>query len=43
MFIAVIPESTAVKAFMFLLDGFGATPCEFLIKTTLSKYVLWII
>ena len=38
MYIAVIPESKPIKAFMFLLDGFGASPQDVLIQTGLPKY-----
>ena len=38
MYIAVIPENTPIKAFMFLLDGFGASPSDILIQTELPKY-----
>ena len=38
MYIAVIPDKIPVKAFMFLLDGFGASPEDVLIQTALPKY-----
>ena len=38
MYIAVIPEGKPIKAFMFLLDGFGASPQEILVETELPKY-----
>ena len=38
MYIAVIPENTPIKAFMFLLDGFGASPGDILIQTALPGY-----
>ena len=38
MFIAVIPNSKPIKAFMFLLDGFGASPQEILIETGLPRH-----
>jgi hypothetical protein len=38
MYIAVIPESRPIKAFMFLLDGFGASPQDVLQQTELPKY-----
>jgi hypothetical protein len=38
MFIAVLPETTPVKAFMFLLDGFGASPQSVLQETELPAY-----
>ena len=38
MYIAVIPDNSPVKAFMFLLDGFGASPKDILIQTQLPKY-----
>ena len=38
MYIAVIPESRPIKAFMFLLDGFGASPQGVLLQTELPKY-----
>lgn len=36
-YIAVIPQNKPVKAFMFLLDGFGAQPSNVLIETKLPK------
>src|ERR1700730_7047987 len=38
MYIAVIPEGRPIKAFMFLLDGFGASPQDVLLQTELPKY-----
>ena len=38
MYIAVIPDTKPIKAFMFLLDGFGASPQDVLIQTDLPKY-----
>nr|WP_068890893.1 alpha/beta hydrolase [Pedobacter panaciterrae] len=38
MYIAVLPENMPVKAFIFLLDGFGASPENVLIQTGLPKY-----
>lgn len=38
MYIAVIPEGKPIKAFMFLLDGFGADPRSILVETALPKY-----
>ena len=38
MYIAVIPENSSIKAFMFLLDGFGASPQDVLLQTELPKY-----
>ncbi len=38
MYIAVIPENIPIKAFMFLLDGFGASPQDVLLQTELPKY-----
>jgi len=38
MYIAVIPEGTPIKAFMFLLDGFGASPQDVLVQTELPVY-----
>jgi hypothetical protein len=38
MYIAVIPDNRPVKAFMFLLDGFGASPKDVLIQTALPEY-----
>lgn len=37
MYIAVVPDTRPVKAFMFLLDGFGADPKNVLIQTDLPK------
>lgn len=37
-YIAVIPDTKPIKAFMFLLDGFGASPQDILIQTELPKY-----
>lgn len=38
MYIAVIPENKPIKAFMFLLDGFGASPKDVLVQTQLPIY-----
>lgn len=38
MYIAVMPESKLIKAFLFLLDGFGASPQDVLQETALPKY-----
>ena len=38
MYIAVIPEGTPIIAFMFLLDGFGASPIDVLAQTEFPKY-----
>lgn len=38
MYIAVIPEAKPIKAFMFLLDGFGASPKDILVQTELPRY-----
>ena len=38
MYIAVIPNAKPIKAFMFLLDGFGAAPKDVLIQTELPIY-----
>lgn len=38
MYIAVVPENKPVKAFMFLLDGFNASPDEALQETTLPVH-----
>ena len=38
MYIAVVPQGVPIKAFMFLLDGFGASPRDVLIQTELPKY-----
>lgn len=38
MYIALIPENKPVKAFMFLMDGFGASPKDVLLQTDLTKY-----
>jgi hypothetical protein len=39
MYVAVIPESSPIKAFMFLLDGFGVTsPRDLLQETELPVY-----
>lgn len=37
MYIAVIPGNKPIKAFMFLLDGFGASPRDVLLQTELPK------
>jgi hypothetical protein len=38
MYVAVIPEGMPTKAFMFLLDGFGASPQDVLLQTELPEY-----
>ena len=38
MYIAVLPQSTPAKAFMVLLDGFGASPQDVLQQTELPAY-----
>ena len=38
MYIAVLPDTKPIKAFMFLMDGFGASPKDILIETGLPKY-----
>jgi hypothetical protein len=38
MYIAVVPDTKPIKAFMFLLDGFGASPQDVLIQTDLPQY-----
>ena len=38
MYIAVIPEGISTKAFMFLLDGFGASPQNVLLQSELPVY-----
>lgn len=38
LYIAVLPDTKPIKAFMFLLDGFGASPQDVLIQTDLPKY-----
>jgi hypothetical protein len=38
MYIAVLPENTPVSAFMFLLDGFGASPKDVIKQTDLPVY-----
>jgi hypothetical protein len=38
MYIAVLPEGKAVSAFMFLLDGFGASPKDVLQQIELPVY-----
>jgi hypothetical protein len=38
MYIAVIPEGIQINAFMFLLDGFGASPQNVLLQTGLPEY-----
>jgi hypothetical protein len=35
MYIAVVPESQPIRAFLFLLDGFGASPKGVLVQTQL--------
>lgn len=37
-YIVVIPQSEPIRAFMFLMDGFGANPNDVLIQTNLPKY-----
>ncbi|MEO7524409.1 MAG: hypothetical protein ABIT58_09965 [Ferruginibacter sp.] len=37
-YIAVLPENKPVKAFMFLLDGYGASPMEVLLHTDIPAY-----
>lgn len=37
-YIAVIPEGRPIKGFMFLLDGFGASPKDVLAQTALPRY-----
>jgi hypothetical protein len=37
-YIAVLPDKAMPKAFMFLLDGFGASPDGVLVDTDLPKY-----
>ena len=37
MYIAVIPTGS-IKAYMFLLDGFGCSPTDVLLQTDLSQY-----
>jgi hypothetical protein len=38
MYMAVIPEGIPTKAFMFLLDGFGASPQDVLLQSELPEY-----
>ena len=38
MYIAVIPDTKPIKAFMFLLNGFGALPQDILVQTELPGY-----
>lgn len=38
MYIAVVPENQPIKAFMVLLDGFGASPRDVLMQTELPAY-----
>ena len=38
LYIAVIPEGRPIIAFMFLLDGFGASPINVLAQTEIPKY-----
>ncbi len=37
MYIAVIPDKTPIKYFMFLIDGFGASPEDVLVQTEIPK------
>ena len=37
-YIAVVPEGKPIQSFMFLMDGFGASPQGVLIQTELPKY-----
>lgn len=38
MYIAVVPEHIPIKSFMFLMDGFGASPDGVLLQTELPTY-----
>ncbi len=38
MYVALIPTDKPIQSFMILLDGFGASPKDVLIQTTLPKY-----
>ena len=38
MYIAVIPDTKPIKAFMFLLDGLGGSPQDILVQTELPRY-----
>jgi len=38
MYVAVIPEGNPIKAFMFLLDGFGGSPKDVSDEMDLSRY-----
>ncbi len=38
MYIAILPEKNPVKAFMFLMDGFGASPQDVLKQTDIPYY-----
>lgn len=38
MYMAVFPETKKIKSFMVLLDGFGNSPKEILIQTSIPKY-----
>lgn len=38
MYIAVIPEGKPIKSFMFLMDGFGASPQGVIVQTDLPQY-----
>lgn len=38
MYIAVIPDTKPIKAFMFLLNGFGSLPQDILVQTELPGY-----
>ena len=38
MYMAVFPETKKIKSFMILLDGFGNSPKEILLQTSIPKY-----
>lgn len=38
MYIAVIPDTKPIKAFMFLLDGLGGSPQDILLQTEIPRY-----
>lgn len=38
MYIAVIPDTKPIKAFMFLLNGFDGSPQDILVQTELPRY-----
>jgi hypothetical protein len=38
MYIAVLPKSTPIKSFLFLIDGFGVSPKDVLVQTDLPTY-----